>query len=142
MASNINKFTDFAFRVLIYLASCEGRQRLQDVAGYFDISHEHLRKVVHALVQSGFVISQRGKNGGITLARPAAEISLGAVLRALEADKKVVDCRGKEPCRFAGHCALESLFDGAREAFYAYLDDRTLDEVSSVLPGPLVLPKG
>ena len=66
-------FTDFAFRVLIYLAlEPERRATISDIAGRYGVSKNHLMKVVNQLARAGIVTASRGRNGGLLLARRRA----------------------------------------------------------------------
>ena len=65
-------FTDYALRVLMYLAvDPERRVRIRDVAEGYGISRNHLMKVVNKLTRAELVEASRGVNGGLILARPA-----------------------------------------------------------------------
>ena len=63
-------------------------------------------KILKVLVNKGLLVSQRGVNGGYTLARPSNEISLAEVIRALEGPIRITDCAGgkKEQCGREGIC--------------------------------------
>ena len=69
----LTSYTDYSLRVLMYLG-VKGKQlsSISEIAKQYNISRNHLVKVVHKLAQEGFVRSQRGRSGGITLGYPAA----------------------------------------------------------------------
>ena len=69
--------TDFALRMLMYLATSAGRATAAQVARLYGVSSHHMAKVVQRLARLGYVRSVRGVGGGIELARPPAEIRLG-----------------------------------------------------------------
>ncbi|MBA4353183.1 MAG: Rrf2 family transcriptional regulator, partial [Novosphingobium sp.] len=71
--------------------------------------------------------SQRGRSGGIALARPAAEIGVGEVVRRLERGMRLADCAN---CALKADCALSSVLAEALEAFLGVLDRYTLADVS------------
>jgi Rrf2 family transcriptional regulator, nitric oxide-sensitive transcriptional repressor len=65
-------FSDYAFRVLMYLAVTPDRRcTIREISEAYDISRAHLMKVVNLLTREGLVTAQRGPNGGLTLAMPA-----------------------------------------------------------------------
>ena len=67
----ITSYTDYALRVLIYLASSPDRQAtITEISDFYNISRNHLVKVVHQLGSKGFVKTTRGKGGGFSLQRP------------------------------------------------------------------------
>ncbi|MDD2869329.1 Rrf2 family transcriptional regulator [Neomegalonema sp.] len=125
--------TDYALRTLIYLGRKQGLASIGEVSGFYRISENHLVKVVHELGRKGFVETLRGKGGGIRLARPAAEIRVGEVVRAMEDDLALAACFApQEPertCRLTGACGLQGLLHRALAAFMAELDARTLAEL-------------
>jgi Rrf2 family nitric oxide-sensitive transcriptional repressor len=128
----LDKFTDYALRLLMTL-SAMGPRRVSSshIAGIFDLSEHHLSKVASALVREGFVISERGRNGGLVLAQPPEDISVGAVVRALRGTQPVVECFGSNTsCRILPVCGLRSPLQKAQEAFFATLDDYTLADIT------------
>ena len=125
----LTSFTDFGLRALMRLAGAPDRSfTVAQIAEEFAISREHLMKVVRALAREGFVTARRGAAGGIALARPASEIRLGAVIRALEARHALVECfqSGGGACRLLPRCRLKRRLWEAREAFLNELDRSTL----------------
>lgn len=130
---HITQHTDYALRVLIYLASNEHRlATIQEIAERFDISRSHLMKVVNQLIRNGFVEGVRGKGGGLRIARPAGEIMIGQVVRKMEADFILVDCFNEtSSCILTEHCCLKGVFANALEAFLAVLDQVPLSQVAT-----------
>lgn len=128
----LSKFADFGLRVLMYLAVHEGeRHSTAEIARTFEVSEHHLAKVVTRLAQGGFVLSGRGRQGGITLAQTPEAVTVGAVIRYLTADAAVVECftPGSSSCKIMPACGLRSPLAEAQEAFYAALDKYTLEQV-------------
>ena len=77
---HLNLHTDFGLRVLLYLGSTpDGAASAPDIASAYDISLNHLRKVVQALSRAGYVRTTRGRTGGIALAMAPSEIGIGQV---------------------------------------------------------------
>ncbi len=123
--------TDYALRMLIHLAvKPEGRATIAEVAQAYAISEAHLMKVAHQLGRDGFVATLRGRGGGLALARPAGEITVGAVVRAMEPDLALVPCMGGGTCAIGPSCRLEARLAQARAAFLAVLDGATLAEIA------------
>ena len=66
----LTRHTDYALRILLYLgAYTRGPVSVNEIAGYFNISRHHLVKIVQQLTGHGFVVTTRGKHGGMQLAR-------------------------------------------------------------------------
>ena len=119
--------TDYALRVMIFLTQHPDRLcSISEMARAYGISQNHLMKVAHALVKAEFVASVRGRNGGLRLARPAQQISVGAVVRQMEDGFDLVDC---SVCVVAHGCGLRGLLGKATGAFLAVLDSCTLADL-------------
>jgi len=125
-------YTDYSLRVLLYLGLNPRRMAtITDIAQSYGISRNHLVKVVHNLAMQGFINTTRGRGGGITLARPAAEINIGDVVRHTEVNFHLVECfdRERNTCPIAVACFLKSALYEAQGAFMAVLDRYTLADV-------------
>lgn len=128
----LNLHTDYALRLLLYLAQHGGQASVDEVAGVFGVSRHHLMKVAQQLAARGYLDARRGRGGGISLARPAAEINVGAVVRALEPTGTFVECfdRKTNTCTIAGVCGLQGALNQALGDFLARLDRYTLAELA------------
>lgn len=133
-------FSDYAFRVLMYLAITPDRRcTIREISDAYDISRAHLMKVVNLLTREGLVTAQRGPSGGLTLAMPADEIRLGDVVRKTEDDLGLVECfRLENTCRLTPSCLLASSLSRAMQAFMAELDKQT---VADLVRRPQVIQK-
>jgi len=143
-AMQLDKFTDYALRILITLAvKSPNRVPTSQIAATFGLSENHLSKVATQLAREGFVHSERGRSGGLTLAHPADQISIGAVVRAMRRDAPVVECFGTDKsCLILSVCGLRSPLAQAQEAFFATLDPYTLASVSRSGPNIRALLSG
>jgi Rrf2 family nitric oxide-sensitive transcriptional repressor len=128
----LDKFTDYALRVLMTLAvRAPVRVPTSTIAATFGLSENHLSKVATRLAHEGFVISERGRNGGLKLARSAGDISVGAVVRAMKRADPVVECFGtNQSCHILPACGLRDPLAQAQEAFFETLDRYTLADVT------------
>lgn len=124
--------TDYALRSLMFLGlHPERRCTIEEIASHYGISRNHLMKVALTLTQQGFLDAARGRNGGLKLARPAAEIGVGAVVRATEDNFNLVECFDREgnTCIIAAACQLKQPFAEAVRAFLAVLDRYSLADL-------------
>jgi Rrf2 family nitric oxide-sensitive transcriptional repressor len=123
--------TDYSLRVLMYVSAVPQRLvTIQEIAQGYGISENHLMKVVHGLAQHGFIETVRGRGGGLRLARPASDITVGAVVRAVEDDFALVECfRTDNTCRITPVCRLRGALQDALSAYFEILDNRTLAEL-------------
>jgi Rrf2 family nitric oxide-sensitive transcriptional repressor len=127
----LTTLTDFSLRMLIQLAlRPSGRATIADVAQAYGVSENHLMKVAHQLGQTGLVRTLRGRGGGLELARPAAEITAGEVVRRMEPDMALAPCFAGADCAILPACRLKHALHAAREAFLAVLDATTLADLA------------
>jgi len=108
----------------------DGPVRIQDIAARQGVSAKYLEKLIRKLKEGGFIKSKRGPRGGHCLAIPPAEISIGAVVQALEGDDTLVECRsGNKGCERVNVCLTRKLWQEAAKAMYARLDDFSLADM-------------
>ena len=123
----LTRYTDYAMRVLLYLGARQDRLcSIAEIAQAYGISQNHLMKVVSDLVNAGYLVSVRGRFGGVRLARPPAEINVGAVVRHTEDGFDLVDCGS---CIIAPACGLTGALAQALRAFMTVLDGYTLENL-------------
>jgi Rrf2 family transcriptional regulator, nitric oxide-sensitive transcriptional repressor len=128
----LEKQTDYALRVLMFLATNRGRlSTIAEIADRFDISQAHLMKVVHLLGRAGFVETVRGRSGGMRLAGDGTTIRVGDIVRRMESDLAPVECLrtpgGK--CLITSCCRLKGVLSRALAAYVAVLDGATIAEL-------------
>ncbi|MGN6843104.1 RrF2 family transcriptional regulator, partial [Neisseria sp. P0021.S006] len=122
--------TDYGLRVLVYTAiNDDTLVNIGTIAETYNISKSHLMKVVTSLVKGGFLVSVRGKGGGLRLADVPEKINIGAVVRHLE-PMQVVECMGdNNECLITPSCRLTGIITGAIKAFFNHLDQYSLQDL-------------
>ena len=128
----ITKRTNIAIRLLMYCAANPGRIVTKaEIAGSCNISQNHLAQVINQLSQLGYVATQRGRNGGMTLGRNASDIRIGEVIRHIEGTTPLAECfaDADNTCPLVSACRLRLALTDAVGAFYAALDGITLDSL-------------
>lgn len=128
----LTRQTDYALRVMIFLGIQQDNRlvTISDIAYHFDISRNHLMKIVHKLGQMNYIQTVRGKYGGLRLDRNPTSIRLGDLVRDFETTLDVVDCK-KLTCPVTGSCDLKPIIQKAQEAFLAVIDEYTLQNLLS-----------
>jgi Rrf2 family transcriptional regulator, nitric oxide-sensitive transcriptional repressor len=129
----LSLFSDYSLRTLMYGALSDGLFQLDAVTAAYGISRNHLAKVVHHLGRLGYLETQRGRGGGIRLARSPEDIHLGRLIRETENQTVLVECfdAATNTCPLNGTCRLKGLLSEALSAFYASLDRHTLRDLVS-----------
>ena len=119
----LNKSTGHAVRILVYCAKSEDELvKVAEIARRLDITQQNTFKIVHLLNKGGFLGSVRGRKGGVRLARPAAKIRIGDIVRSIE----LTGTGGKAPGQ---DTSLNEIVDDALEAFISVLDQHTLADM-------------
>jgi Rrf2 family protein len=122
---------------MVHLAGLEPGQLAQvaDIAQTNSISKKFLDHILTALRNAGLVYSKKGKGGGYALARPAHEIRVGAIVRALDGPLAPIPCasvtafRPCDDCDDLKACSVRLIMVEARNAIASVLDHTTLAEM-------------
>lgn len=95
------------------------------------LSVPYLEQLFMLLRRAGLVESARGRSGGYRLGRPAADISIAAVMAAVEEDTRMTRCNGtgEGGCASGAKCLTHDLWDALGEHIYQFLDRTTLADV-------------
>ncbi len=127
----LTTMSDYAMRLLMHVGQHPGRLcTIAEVARAHDISEAHLTKITHQLALAGWLETVRGKGGGMRLAAKPQDIGLGAVVRSIEPDFKLVECLAHDSgCQLASSCHLTGIINGALQSFMQYLDRYTLADL-------------
>lgn len=131
-AMRLTTRTNLAMRALMFCAvNPERIVRKHEIAEACNASENHLAQVVNTLAQRGFIETQRGRSGGLRLARPMDQIGVGEVLRAFEATLPFAECfdLDSNTCPLYEACLFREALLEALEAFYASMDRRTLADM-------------
>jgi Rrf2 family transcriptional regulator, nitric oxide-sensitive transcriptional repressor len=123
--------TDYALRLLMLVGLESDRLvTIDEVADRFGISKNHLMKVAYELGQAHYLITVRGRKGGLRLAKAPDQIVVGQVVRMMEPDFAIVECETQRgQCTIAPCCALRSALREAVRAFLEQLDQYTLEDL-------------
>jgi Rrf2 family nitric oxide-sensitive transcriptional repressor len=126
-------YTDYTLRTLMYLAVNAGRHAtIAEIAQTYRISETHLMKIAHQLGLAGDIETTRGRNGGLRLAKPAASINLGTIVRRTEKDLELVACfESSAACVISEVCVLRTVLHEALAAFLSVLDRYTLADLAA-----------
>ncbi|QFU25050.1 Rrf2 family transcriptional regulator [Shewanella eurypsychrophilus] len=129
----LTRYTDFGIRTLMYLAIQPEREtlfRISEITEVFELSPNHVSKIVHHLGKLGYLETIRGKCGGFRLGKSPQEINIGQLVRALENSLAPIDC-SKPYCRLTPSCQLKGVLAEAVTAYLAVLDQYSLADIAS-----------
>ena len=132
----LTKQTNHAIRILIHCAGEMGQLvKVAEIAQQLDITPQNVFKIVHLLARAGFLKAMRGRRGGVQLARPPAEIRIGAVVPATETTRLMMDDETAAATAEDGAPPISQVLDSALEAFISVLDQHTLADMAKGVPG-------
>lgn len=138
---NLSKRSEYALRALIDLGIAQelGRPILQvtELAAKEKLPIKFLEQILTQLRFAGYVQTKRGKAGGYSLAKPAARIKLGAVIRLLDGPLAPIPCVSQTDyhrcsCPDEAHCGLRMLMLDVRNAIARILDRSTLAQIVEI----------
>ena len=131
----LNLHTDYALRLLMFLAVKQQQASIDEIAKAYGISRNHLMKVGQRLTELGYVEARRGRGGGMALARAPESINVGEVVRLVESTGAFVECFDPKTnqCRVNGVCGLQGALSLALGDFMARLDSYS---VADLVPAP------
>ena len=128
----------YALRALVELARVEGSQiTAGDLAERADAPRKFLEAILLELARRGVVVSRRGKLGGYSLARPAAQISFAEVIRVIDGPLAMAPCvsrlqfRKCDDCPDLATCSIREALLRARDATADVLEGYSLAEAAS-----------
>ena len=124
---------DYAIRAAVELAAAgDGPTKSERIAAAQEIPSKFLENILLDLKQAGVVQSRRGADGGYWLARPADQISLADVIRAVEGPLAYVRGTRPEDLEYRGAAAsLQQVFVALRASLRAVLEEVRLADVAA-----------
>ena len=133
----LTRQTNYAVRILMYCSANEGNlSRVPDVAEAYGLSEAYLFKILKPMMDAKIIESVRGRNGGIRLARDAADITLFDVVRVTEENFALAECFDDEnsDCPLIDSCGFNSALREALNAFFEVLGKYTIADMVAARP--------
>lgn len=133
----LTRQTNYAIRILMYCATNSDRlSRIAEVAQAYNVSELFLFKILQPLVEARLVETVRGRNGGVRLGRPAADITLFDVVRVTEENFAMAECfeNDQADCPLIDNCALNLALREALGAFFSVLEKHTIADLVANRP--------
>ena len=143
MSILFSRACEHGIRAMLHLASQPERQMVlvRDIAEALDIPCPFLSKVVQTLARRGLINSHKGRGGGITLSRPARDITLLEVVEALDGPGLTQTCvLGLPECSDAAPCPLHQKWGKIRDEIVGLLSQQDLAAFSGQLSPEQTVP--
>ncbi len=128
--------TEYALVCLVYMAKhvTEKLVTISDLVKHESMSETYLQKIFLALREANIVAAHPGRNGGYSLARPAAQITLKEIIEALEGQTFEIFCepetRKDIVCTHFSMCAIRPVWVKTKELLDEFYRSITLDMVA------------
>ncbi|MGL5328115.1 MAG: RrF2 family transcriptional regulator [Peptostreptococcaceae bacterium] len=127
---NLSKFTDYSFRILIYLGNHQNELfTVDELSTILGLSTHHLKKIIYKLAKNNYIYSSKGRNGGIKLIMNPKDINLGELLEITEDNLNIVECFSNNNCNLSNGCKLKPILNDALHLFKSKLGEYTLDDI-------------
>jgi Rrf2 family cysteine metabolism transcriptional repressor len=131
----LSKKTDYALMAIQYMASKNTIRTVntKEISQEYHIPLELLAKVLQKLGKKGLVISQNGPKGGYQLAKPASEISVLAIIQAIEGNIGITDCYHNEDrhCVQMARCNIRTPLRNIQNSIYSLLDSMSIEDMTT-----------
>jgi Rrf2 family protein len=139
----LTKRTEYGLIALVHMADKSGAiVSVREISEQFPIPRRLLAEVLKDLCRANLVHSHRGAAGGYVLARPADEITLGAVVVALEGRPALTSCEtlgaaAHGECGIEHVCPIRSPLQRIREGVWHLMERTTLRSLIRPKPTPI-----
>lgn len=124
----LTQFTDYSLRAIIYIAIKDTPSTISEIASAYNISRNHVVKIIHKLGQLGYIKTIRGNKGGVTLNKNPKDINIGELVQLTEPNFNLVEClnKGNGTCCIIPVCKLKGVLETAKNNFLNLLSQYTL----------------
>lgn len=134
----LTKKGKYALKAMAHLAAADPGEpvRVLEIAESQQIPKKFLDGILCELRNAGFVHSKMGKGGGYSLARPAREIMIGDIVRAIDGPLAPMPCASKtryrrcDDCIDESACAVRRIMQKAQQALSGVLDNCSLERMA------------
>ena len=129
----INRQTDYAIRLILYLAQQEKGTRVPtaEIRKEMEIPPALAQRIVADLARSKFILTFPGRDGGLTLARPANEINLRQIVERFEGKFFISDClQDKGNCPFDNNCPVRFRWVRLQSQIVRELEQITFEDLA------------
>ena len=132
---NITTFSDYTLRIMIFLAApATKKATAKHIAETHEVSFHHIAKAAQWLAREGYITSERGRTGGLSLKKTPNAINIGELLHSAEnfSGSPLVDCFKESggTCSLRNGCGLKSALSKAQGSFYETLAGYTLADIT------------
>ena len=125
----ISKKTRYGLRAMLYLARQDQLVSSTEIAQAEGIPHQFLEQIIGRLRQAQLVKSERGAQGGFTLALDKKQISMGQIVKLLEDEVQLADCLGDQLCCREAHCSAKTAWSQVQQQLIQTMNQISLADL-------------
>ena len=137
----VTKLADYGIVIMTYFAThSKDTHNARDIAGVVNLPLPVVSKILKLLAREGLLSSHRGTKGGYGLARHPQDLTVGAIIRALEGPIAVTECTDliKGDCGLETGCPVRTNWHLINQAIFEALERITLAQMTQPLRQQLV----
>jgi FeS assembly SUF system regulator len=137
----VTKLADYGIVIMTNFAAQGDRAyNARDIAGVARLPLPVVSKILKSLAKAGLLDSQRGTKGGYRLVHPPQNVTIAAIIRALEGPIAITECTDQVhgDCELEIRCPVRTNWHLINQAIFEALERITLAEMTQALPQPLV----
>ncbi|MSS74000.1 MAG: Rrf2 family transcriptional regulator [Candidatus Latescibacteria bacterium] len=139
----LSRACTYGVRATLFLATRPDAQPVlvKDIAERLGIPFHFLGKIVQGMVKTGVLVSYKGRNGGVALARPTDQIKLREVVEAIDGPDLLKECvLGLPECSGDHPCPLHAQWSGIRGEIETMLGEKNVAEMMDGLAERVLRP--
>jgi Rrf2 family protein len=128
----LSKRAEYGLIAIRHIAAHREVLTAKEIATLYGIPYDLLAKVLQAMARNGLLVSHQGVRGGYTLARPASEIAVSAIIHAIEGTvPAIAQCmaEGAESCTVFTVCTIKSPLGKVQANIERAFSEMTLAEI-------------
>lgn len=128
----LSKFTDYSFRIMMYLGNHPNElYTVDELSSILNLSTHHIKKIIYTLSKNDYILSTKGRNGGVKMVKNPKDINLGTLLQITEDNLNILECFSPEnnTCNINNNCKLKPIINDALNSFKQKLSEYTLEDI-------------
>ena len=140
----LSRACTYGVRAALFLATRPDTRPIlvKDIAERLGIPFHFLGKIVQEMVKAKILVSYKGRNGGVALARPMEQIRLREIVEAIDGPDLLKGCvLGLPECSSDYPCPLHSRWGGIRDEIQDMLSKRNIAEMMDGLEERVLRPE-
>ena len=127
----LTKTTDFALRIITYLASEKRKETMPDLSKKLEIPYNNLTKLIQVLSKSSIIRTHQGKYGGITLDKKPEKINLREIIELIDGPTELAICNNRKSidCKLIKDCKIKNKFNILQGQINSMFEDVTIAQM-------------